>query len=43
MPPAQRLLHIVADRFTWKQALDEARRRAAGKPASDLSATGRAA
>jgi len=43
MPPAQRLLHIVADRFTWKQALDEARRRAAGKPASDLSATGRTA
>jgi hypothetical protein len=43
MPPAQRLLHIVADRFTWKQALDEARRRAAGEPASDLSATGIAA
>jgi hypothetical protein len=31
MPPAQRLLHVVADRITWKQALDEARRRAAGE------------
>jgi hypothetical protein len=43
MPPAQRLLHVVADRFAWKQALDEARRRAAGEPASDLSATRSAA
>jgi hypothetical protein len=30
MAPAQRLLHVVADRITWKQTLDEARRRAAG-------------
>ncbi|HUY47889.1 MAG TPA: replication initiator [Streptosporangiaceae bacterium] len=30
MPPAQRLLHVVADRIAWKQALDEARRRAEG-------------
>jgi hypothetical protein len=43
MPPAQRLLHVVADRITWKQALDEARRRADGNGSSDLSATGRAA
>jgi hypothetical protein len=43
MPPAQRLLHVVADRITWKQALDEARRRAEGNGPSDLSATGRAA
>jgi hypothetical protein len=42
MPPAQRLLHVVADRVTWKQALDEARRRA-GQAPPDLSATGRAA
>ncbi len=43
MPPARRLLHVVADRITWKQALDEARRRAAGLGPPDLSATGRAA
>jgi hypothetical protein len=43
MPPARRLLHVVADRITWKQALDEARRRADGHSRSDLSATGRAA
>jgi len=30
MPPAQRLLHVVADRIAWKQALDEARRRTDG-------------
>jgi hypothetical protein len=28
MPPAQRLLHIVADRVSWQQALGDARRRA---------------
>jgi hypothetical protein len=43
MPHARRLLHVVADRITWKQALDEARRRAAGQPGTDLSATGEAA
>jgi hypothetical protein len=43
MPPARRLLHVVADRITWKQALDEARRRADGHGPPDLSATGRAA
>jgi hypothetical protein len=43
MPPAQRLLHVVADRITWKQALDEARRRADGHGPPDLPATGRAA
>ncbi len=31
MPPAQRLLRVVADRISWSQALDEARRRAAGE------------
>ncbi len=41
MPPAQRLLHIVADRQRWHAALTEARRRATGPP--DLSATRRAA
>ena len=30
MPPARRLLHVVADRIAWKQALDEARRRTGG-------------
>jgi hypothetical protein len=43
MPPGQRLLHVVADRVTWKQALDEARRRALGHSPPDLSATGRLA
>ena len=43
MPPAQRLLHVVAGRITWQQALDEARRRADGNSPPDLSATGRAA
>ena len=43
MPPARRLLHVVADRITWKQALDEARRKAAGLGPPDLPATGRAA
>ena len=30
MPTARRLLHVVADRIRWQQALDEARRRAQG-------------
>jgi hypothetical protein len=41
MPPAQRLLHVVADRYRWHAALTEARRRANAPP--NLSATGRAA
>jgi hypothetical protein len=32
MPPAQRLLHIVADRQRWHAALVKARHRAAGEP-----------
>jgi hypothetical protein len=43
MPPARRLLHIVADRITWQQALDEARRRASPDSPPVLSATGSAA
>jgi hypothetical protein len=44
MPAAQRMLHVVADRIRWQQALDEARRRAEGQPPpGDTSATGRAA
>ncbi|HUK72562.1 MAG TPA: replication initiator [Streptosporangiaceae bacterium] len=43
MPNAQRLLHIVADRLKWKQALDEARRTATGQATGHLPATGRAA
>jgi hypothetical protein len=43
MPTAQRLLHVVADRIRWQQALDQARRRAQGLPPDDLSATGEAA
>jgi hypothetical protein len=40
MPTAQRLLHVVvADRIRWRQSLDEARRRAQGQPANDISAT----
>ena len=30
MPTGRRLLHVVADRIRWQQALDEARRRAQG-------------
>jgi hypothetical protein len=42
LPPAQRLLRVVAERMRWQQALDEARRRARdGLP--DPSATGEAA
>jgi hypothetical protein len=43
MPPARRLLHIVADRITWQHALDEARRRAGPDSPPVLSATGNAA
>jgi hypothetical protein len=32
MPPAQILLHVVADRQRWHAALTEARHRAAGEP-----------
>ena len=42
MPTGQRLLHVVADRMHWLQALDQARRRAQGL-IDDLSATGEAA
>jgi hypothetical protein len=38
MPPAQRLLHVVADRHRWHAALAEARRRANTPP--NISATG---
>jgi len=41
MPNGRRLLHVVADRMRWLQALDQARRRATGT--TDLSATGAAA
>jgi hypothetical protein len=41
MPVARRLLHVVADRIRWQQALDQARRRAQGLPPNDISATGR--
>jgi hypothetical protein len=44
MPPAQRLLHVVADRQRWHTALVEARARASGQDTGPgLSATGRAA
>jgi hypothetical protein len=43
MPPAQRMLHVVADRMRWQQALAEARRRAGPIGSPHLSATGRAA
>jgi hypothetical protein len=43
MPPARRLLHAVADRLAWENALSEARRRARDALADDVSATGRAA
>jgi hypothetical protein len=43
LPIGRRLLHVVADRIRWQQALDEARRRAQGLPPDDLSATGHAA
>ena len=43
MPPARRLLHSVADRLRWQNALDVARRRARDALDAELSATGRAA
>jgi hypothetical protein len=43
MPPAQRLLHVVADRQRWHSALILARARASGQRSPDLSTTGRAA
>ena len=44
MPPAQRLLHVLADRQKWHAALVMARARASGQAITpDLSATGRAA
>ena len=43
MPPAQRLLHVVADRQRWHAALTEARARASGQTRPGYSATGRAA
>jgi hypothetical protein len=43
MPAGQRLLHVVADRMRWLQALDQAHRRAEGLQPEDLPATGRAA
>jgi hypothetical protein len=43
MPTARRLLHVVGDRIRWRQALDEARRRAQGQPSDELPATGQAA
>jgi hypothetical protein len=43
MPTARRLLHVVADRIRWQQALGQARRRAQGLPAEGLPATGEAA
>ena len=42
MPAAQRLLHVVADRIRWRQAIEEARRRAQGQQPKDFSATGEA-
>jgi hypothetical protein len=41
MSQPRRLLHVIADRITWQQALNDARRRAAGLGPPDLSATGR--
>jgi hypothetical protein len=43
MPPAQRLLHVVADRQRWHAALTEARARASGQAVPVLSATREAA
>ncbi|MDQ2874620.1 MAG: replication initiation protein [Actinomycetota bacterium] len=43
MPPAQRLLHVVADRQKWHAALVLARARASSQATPDLSATGQAA
>ena len=43
MDHTRRLLHAVADRARWRAALNEARRRAAMPPDSDLPAAGKAA
>jgi Helitron helicase-like domain at N-terminus len=43
LPPARRLLHAVADRLRWENALAEARRRALDALDGEVSATGRAA
>jgi hypothetical protein len=43
MDHARRMLHVVADRLRWQNALSEARRRAAMPPDGDLPATRRAA
>jgi replication initiator protein RepSA len=44
MPPAQRMLHVLADRQRWQAALAQARARASGgPPGQHLSATGQAA
>ena len=43
MPPSRRLLHAVADRLHWEQALAEARRRARDALAAELSAAQEAA
>jgi replication initiator protein RepSA len=42
LPPPKRLVQVVAERMRWKDALDEARRRAQ-EAATDPPATGRAA
>jgi hypothetical protein len=39
MPPGRRLLHAVADRLAWEQALTEARHRARDALAAEVSAT----
>ena len=43
MDHARRMLHVVADRLRWQNALAEARRRAAMPPDGDHLAAGRAA
>jgi hypothetical protein len=43
MPAGRRLLHSVADRLQWEQALTEARHRARDALAPEVSATGTAA
>jgi len=43
MPPAQRLLHVLADRQKWHTALVQARARASGQNVPCTSAAGRAA
>jgi hypothetical protein len=43
MDHPRRMLHVVADRLRWQNALAEARRRAAMPPVDDISAAGKAA